>query len=76
VGAVGSSDSVSDITVLGDAPNITARLSAQAAPGEILISLDTCRAAGLDLKDCEIRTLGLKGRTDPVEVRVIRVGAP
>jgi adenylate cyclase len=73
VGAVGAADNVSDITVLGDAANITARLSSQAAPGEILISEETYQAANLNLEDCELRTLKLKGRNEPVDVRVIRV---
>jgi adenylate cyclase len=38
VGAVGSEDSVSDITVLGDAANTAARLASAAGPGEILVS--------------------------------------
>ncbi len=75
VGAVGSSDSVSDITVLGDAANITARLSAQAGPGEILVSEGSCRLAELELENCQTRTLALKGRVEPVDVRVIRVTA-
>jgi adenylate cyclase len=75
VGAVGSSDSVSDITVLGDAANTAARLSSQAAPGEILVSEGTVQAAKLDLENCELRTLKLKGRTEAVNVRVIRASA-
>lgn len=75
VGAVGGNDSVSDITVLGDAANTAARLSAQAAGGEILVSEETCQAANLGLQDCELRTLKLKGRNEPVAVRVIRVAA-
>jgi class 3 adenylate cyclase len=51
-------------------------LSAQAASGEILVSEETNRAANLQLEDCEQRTLKLKGRTEPVAVRVIRVAAP
>jgi adenylate cyclase len=73
VGAVGSSDSMSDITVLGDAVNTTARLASQAGPGEILISEATCQQVNMDLGDCESRTLTLKGRVEPVEVRVIHV---
>ncbi|HSN76765.1 MAG TPA: adenylate/guanylate cyclase domain-containing protein [Anaerolineae bacterium] len=71
VGAVGSSSSVSDITVLGDAANVTARLAAAAGPGEILVSEDTCTIAGLPLSDCEQRVLDLKGRSKPIAVRVI-----
>lgn len=73
VGAVGGDESISDITVLGDAANTAARLSSQAADGEILVSEETCRASNLNLQDCETRTLKLKGRTEPVTVRVIRV---
>jgi adenylate cyclase len=73
VGAVGSGDSVSDITVLGDAANTAARLSSQAAPGEILVSEDAVRAGQLHLDDCELRTLQLKGRAEPIAVRVVRV---
>jgi len=75
VGAVGSSESMSDITVLGDAANTTARLASQAGPGEVLISEEACRLAKLNFENCESRTLNLKGRTEPVDVRVIRVTA-
>jgi len=72
VGAVGSSDGQSDITVLGDAANTAARLASQAGPGEILVSEDACRTAGLDAAG-EMRTLQLKGRVQPVTVRVMGV---
>ena len=73
VGAVGSSHSVSDITVLGDVANTTSRLASQAGVGEILVSEETCRAAGLGLDNCETRLLQLKGRSQAVTARVIRV---
>jgi adenylate cyclase len=73
VGAVGSSQSVSDITVLGEVPNTTARLASQAGAGEILVSEQTCLAAGLNLDQCESRQLDLKGHDLVVPVRVIRV---
>jgi adenylate cyclase len=73
VGAVGSSQSVSDITVLGDVANITARLASQAGVGEILITEETCLAAGQNLEHCESRQLQLKGRSQIVPVRVIQV---
>jgi adenylate cyclase len=75
VGAVGSSESMSDITVLGDAANTAARLASQAGPGEILISEEACRLAKLNFENCESRTIKLKGRIEPVGVRVIRVTA-
>ena len=73
IGAVGFSDSVSDITVLGDSANVAARLASHAAPGEILVSSETCKAGGFSLEDCEPRTLQLKGRNEPLSVRAIRV---
>jgi len=73
VGAVGSSQSISDITVLGEVANTTARLASQAGVGEILVSEETCHAAGLNLDHCEPRLLQLKGRSQPVMVRVLRV---
>jgi adenylate cyclase len=73
VGAVGSSQSVSDITVLGDVPNITARLASQAGAGEILVTEGTRLAAGLNLGHCEPRQLQLKGHSQIVPLRVIQV---
>lgn len=72
VGAVGSSQGVSDITVLGDVANTAARLASQAGAGEILISEETCIAAGLGLDQFEDRQLHLKGRSQVLPVRVIR----
>ena len=73
VGAVGSTQSVSDIAVLGDAANTTARLASLAGAGEILVSEMTCRAASMDLEHCESRHLQLKGRSQSVPVRSIQV---
>ena len=70
---MGSNQSVSDITVLGDVANTTARLASHAGAGEILVSEETCQAAGLSLDDCESRQLQLKGRSQALPVRVIRV---
>lgn len=73
VGAVGSKEGISEITALGDAVNIAARLSSYAAAGEILVSEEACQAAGLDSDGLERRQLALKGRSQPVEVRVMRL---
>ena len=72
VGAIGSDQSMSVITVLGGAPNVTARLASAAGVGEILVSEATCRQAGFDLAACEQRSLELKGVGRPVSVRVLR----
>jgi adenylate cyclase len=71
VGTVGSKDGSIDITALGDAVNIAARLAAQAKAGEILVSEETSYAAGIDTSEVEMRQLNLKGRQQPVAVRVL-----
>lgn len=73
VGAVGSGETVSDITVLGDAANVTARLASLAQPGEILLSSDTYRVANLKHADRELSAHQLKGRSEPLELCVIQV---
>ena len=75
VGTVGSHDGATDITVLGDAPNVAARLSSAAAAGEVVMSEDTY--AGTDLSsDLEKRTLDLKGKSEPLGVRVLKDYGP
>jgi len=71
VGALGSEQGTTDITVLGDAANIAARLSTEAGIGEILISNAAYTAAGIQLDDLEQRTLALKGRNEPLVVWVL-----
>ncbi len=68
VGAVTSEGGAPDITVLGDTANVAARLTAQAAAGEVLISEAARLAAGLDRGEMELRKMNLKGRTDSMEV--------
>jgi len=71
----GSEGSVTDVAALGDNVNTTARLASKAASGEALISDATYTAAGLDLGDLEQRQLELKGKSEPINVRVLRVSA-
>lgn len=71
----GSSGTGADITALGDNVNITARLSSNAASGEILVSDATYAAAKLDLGNLEQRQLELKGKSELVNVRVLGVGS-
>lgn len=73
VGAVGSSDGLTDITALGDAPNTGARLASAAAAGEIVVSDAATSAAGYALDGLERRELALKGREQPISVSVIHV---
>lgn len=72
VGKVGN-EGVTDITVLGDAANICARLASLAGPGEVFISEQACVAAGLDTGEMEERQLPLKGRSQPVNIRVMAI---
>lgn len=74
VGVVGGTDgNPTDFTALGDNVNITARLASQAGPGEILISEAACSAANLKLEDLERRQMELKGKSEPVNVNVLRI---
>ncbi len=73
VGTVsGTEGSVIDVTALGDNVNITARLASQAGPGEALISEVAYIAAGLNIGKVEQRQLELKGKSEPVRVRVLK----
>ena len=73
VGAVGTREGVNEIAVLGSAPNLAARLSSQAADGEVIISEPAAVAAELNTEDGESRHLDLKGIAHPVAVRVLRL---
>ncbi len=75
IGTVGSKDGATDITVLGDVPNVAARLSSAAGPGEILISEDAYRRAELS-GALEQRSLDLKGKSQPMIVHVLNQSAP
>ncbi len=71
VGAVGSKDGVKEIAVLGNAANLTARLSSHAAEGELLISEEAAATAGLAGSALETRQLTLKGFSKPASVSVM-----
>ena len=66
----------SDFTALGDNVNVAARLASAAGPGEAMISDAAYAAAKLDLGQLERRQLDLKGKSEPVGVRVLRLGSP
>jgi adenylate cyclase len=72
VGIVGGGEErPSDFTALGDSVNVTARLASNAGAGEILVSEDALRHAGIDATGLEQRTLSLKGKTDTLSVYVL-----
>jgi adenylate cyclase len=70
LGSVGSNEHAVDIAVLGDPPNVAARLSSSAVTGEILIS-ETAYIPEVDLEGLEKRQLTLKGKSNPVNVYVM-----
>lgn len=72
----GAEDTVSDITALGDNVNVTARLASMAAAGEALISETAYAAGGAEFGELERRHLELRGRSEPVPTRVLRVSSP
>ena len=70
VGMIGPEGHATDFTALGDPVNTTARLASAAASGELLITADAARAAGIEPGSLEARTLDVRGRTEPVDVLV------
>jgi adenylate cyclase len=73
-GTVGSDKGMMEITALGDAANVAARLASQAAAGEVILSESTVQKAGVDTASLEKRRVELKGKREALEVWVLRVG--
>jgi adenylate cyclase len=71
-GAIGEGTHV-ELTAVGDAVNATARLASMAGPGEVLVTGEAAKAAGLD-PTLERRTVPIRGRAAPMEVVSLRVG--
>jgi adenylate cyclase len=72
VGSLGSSAQISDFTALGDAVNTTARLASLAEAGELLVSVETSKRAGLDATDLQRRTVDVRGREAGLDVYTVR----
>ena len=70
VGAVGTDEHV-EFTALGDTVNVAARLSSLAGAGEVLATDETLQLAAWDAAALPRRRLYLKGRSEPVNVRVL-----
>ena len=70
-GAVGDGTHA-ELTAVGDAVNVAARLAAAAGGGEVLVSAAAAEAAGLD-PAFERRSLDLKGKQATVEAISLRV---
>jgi adenylate cyclase len=75
-GAIGTADGLIEISAIGDEVNLAARLASKAATGEIILSDQALRAAGIDGNHLETRNLELKGITEPVVARVMRESQP
>lgn len=71
VGNVGSGG-VADFTALGDTVNVAARLQATAAAGELVLSDEAYRTVADIHPDLERRSVSIRGRAAPVEVRILR----
>jgi adenylate cyclase len=71
-GAMGSEDGVVNISAIGDEVNMAARLASKAGAGEIIVSEKALEWAKIDGSGLESRSLGLKGISEPVPVRVMR----
>jgi adenylate cyclase len=67
VGAVGEGEHV-EFTAMGDPVNVAARLASAAGAGEVLVTLRSALAGGLDTTAGSPRSLSLKGRAEPVDV--------
>jgi adenylate cyclase len=73
VGSVEAAEGFSDISILGDAVNTTARLTSQASPGQVVISEATRIAAGLEPTGMQSRQFNLKGKSEVVDAWVLSV---
>lgn len=70
IGTVGTEDKV-EFTAMGDPVNVGARLAAAAGAGELLVSMDTMRSAGMADEGLEHRSLELKGKSGRTDVVVM-----
>lgn len=75
VGVVGEPGS-RDFTVLGDTANTVARLSSEAAAGEVVISQDVVDAIGIETSTLDHRLLELKGKAETFEAWAWKAGDP
>ena len=72
-GAVGDATKT-DITAVGDNVNVAARLGTAARAGEVLVTVAAAVAAGVE-QGLERRSIELKGKSTPIEVVSLAVGA-
>ena len=65
-----------DFTLIGDVVNTAARLQGESGPGEILVLEETYEHVASEFPDAPQRTMQLKGKAAPVDVRVLRPTHP
>lgn len=70
-GAMGTPDGLTEISAIGDEVNLAARLASKAGAGEIIVSEQALKQAGIIGSQLESRSLELKGISEPVMVRVM-----
>jgi class 3 adenylate cyclase len=76
IGSVGTPEGKSDFTAMGDVVNVTARFAALAGTGEILIGEAAWAAAEIQPEAAEHRRLHVKGKSEPIDVYVLKVHPP
>jgi adenylate cyclase len=64
---------VRDFTALGDVVNVAARLQARAAGGQIVMTSEVADLAAVH--NAEIVEMYLKGKTEPLDVRIVTISA-
>jgi adenylate cyclase len=72
-GAMGEGNGLVNISAIGDEVNLAARLASKAAAGEIILSEIALEQAHIEADGLESRRLELKGISEQVPVRVMRV---
>lgn len=71
VGKVGT-EGLNDFTALGDTVNTAARLQAEAAPGEVILSEAIYTAVADQYPGLEQRVQPLRGKEEPITIRILR----
>ena len=76
VGAMGYRE-VMNVTAIGDTVNVASRLEmvAKELNASIVVSEQAVRLAGLDLSAFELRDVDIRGRAQPLQIRVVPQGA-
>jgi adenylate cyclase len=69
VGRISETDA-NEFTALGDTVNVAARLQSEAAPGQLVLGEELFALAADLLPNAEEKTLTVRGRSEPVAVRV------